>query len=255
MSLQHKYSFPVRQHNRFEILVDGEQYFPAMLAAIDSAQEFIFLEQYLVITGHIGKQFVNALTRAVQRRVTVYCLFDDYGSRGLTQYSRQQLINAGIHLAFYNPIKLSRWQSALFRDHRKLLLVDHSCAFVGGAGITDDFIATDNKPGWHDVMLLIQGEVLLDWYQMFRDTWRQIRRQEIITSTEPKPSSTFRQSGQSIDRVFIVRSSRERVTGIWMRDSHFLDLIECHGNELFMHVIERGDQKGGNITRQIHLLA
>lgn len=196
MSVRHKYTFPVRNDNAFEILIDGEQYFPAMLTAIDSAQHFIFLEQYLVITGKIGKQFVNSLSQAVKRGVEVFCLFDDYGSRGLNQYSRQQLVNAGIHLSFYNPVRLKHWQSALFRDHRKLLLVDNATGFVGGAGITDDFIATDGKPGWHDILLKIQGEVLSDWNQLFQHTWQQITDRPITISSKTSLPPTSRQSGQ-----------------------------------------------------------
>ena len=173
MPLRRKYTFPVREANAFELLVDGEQYFAAMLDSIASAQAFIFLEQYLVASCAIGKQFIQALTDAVQRGVKIYCLFDDYGSRGLNQYSRQKLINAGIQLSFYNPVKLKHWQSALFRDHRKLLLIDNAIGFIGGAGITDDFIAHDKTDGWHDVLIKIQGAVLQDWCQLFQLTWQQ----------------------------------------------------------------------------------
>lgn len=196
MSFQRKYTYPVRHANRFELLVDGEEYFPAMLQSIATAQQCIFLEQYLVTTGTIGKQFVQALADAVHRGVKVSCLFDDYGSRGLTQDSRQQLINAGIQLCFYNPIKLPKWQSALFRDHRKLLLVDSTTAFVGGAGITDEFVTHNKNAGWHDSMLKIQGAVLQDWHQLFQATWQQITGIEIPCPAMDSSHAEWHQTGQ-----------------------------------------------------------
>lgn len=196
MSPQSKYTFPVRDSNNFSLLIDGEAYFSAMLESIQLAQGFIYLEQYLVATCDIGRKFIQALSQAVQRGVKVYCLFDEYGSRGLTQYSRQKLISAGIQLCFYNPVKLKRWQNALFRDHRKLLLIDNTIAYVGGAGITDDFISTKDSIGWHDVVLTIQGEVLADWQQLFESTWQQISGIALAHTTNISQPSEMIMSGQ-----------------------------------------------------------
>ena len=230
MAFQRKYTFPIRHHNAFELLIDGEQYFTAMLKSIAAAQQFIFLEQYLVTTGTIGKQFVQALTTAVQRGVKVYCLFDDYGSRGLTQYSRQELINAGIQLSFYNPIKLQRWQSALFRDHRKLLLIDNTTAFVGGAGITDDFVTLGKKTSWHDVILQIQGTVLEDWYQLFQTTWQQMTNIEIPYPAIMAQQTGMKQTGQVLlnhpwhqeFNQLILNKMRQATDTIWITTPYFV---------------------------------
>ena len=230
MSFQRKDIFPVRETNAFELLVDGEQYFATMLTAIASAQQFIFLEQYLVTTCAIGKKFVQALTEAVQRKVKVYCLFDDYGSRGLTQYSRQQLINAGIQLCFYNPIRFKRWQSALFRDHRKLLLVDNAVGFVGGAGITDDFVAHDKQEGWHDVVLKIQGAVLQDWSQIFLQTWRQNTVAAIVYPEAPSTDFSMPQPGQVLVNYpwhqefnrTLLNKMRQATQHIWITTPYFI---------------------------------
>lgn len=229
MPFQQKYTFPVRDSNAFDLLVDGEQYFSAMLSSIKVAKQHIFLEQYLVATSKIGKQFVQALTAAVQRGVNVYCIFDDYGSRDFNKYSRQQLINAGIHLCFYNPIKLKHWQSALFRDHRKLLLIDNEIGFVGGAGITDSFLSSDSENSWHDVILKIQGAVLDDWSHLFLTTWKQISEIDITFTEAPKPSE-YKQSGQVLvnhpwhqefNRMML-NKMRQSSNYIWICSPYFL---------------------------------
>ena len=230
MPFQRKYTFPVRETNAFELLVDGEDYFPAMLASITTAQQSILLEQYLVASSNIGKKFVQALIAAVQRGVNVYCLFDDYGSRDFNESSRQQLTNAGINLCFYNPIKLKHWQSALFRDHRKLLLVDNSIGFVGGAGITDDFIALDKQHSWHDVVLKIRGKVLQDWYQLFQTTWQQSSEILIAIPESKTTHLEFKQHGQVLvnhpwrqefNRM-ILNKMRQSSDRIWISSPYFL---------------------------------
>ena len=230
MPFQRKDTFPVRETNAFELLVDGEDYFPAMLASITTAQKIILLEQYLVATSNIGKKFVQALTNAVQRGVKVYCLFDDYGSRDFNERNRQQLINAGINLCFYNPIKLKHWQSALFRDHRKLLLIDNSIGFVGGAGITDDFIALDKQHSWHDVVLKIQGTVLQDWYQLFQTTWQQSSEILIAVPESITTRLEYKQHGQVLANYpwrqefnrMILNKMSQSSDRIWISSPYFL---------------------------------
>ncbi len=230
MSFQRKEKFPVRERNAFELLVDGEAFFTIMLASIARAQRFIFLEQYLVTTGSIGKKFVQALSEAAQRDVKVYCLFDDYGSRGLNQYSRQQLIDAGIQLCIYNPIRFKHWQSALFRDHRKLLLVDNAIGFVGGAGITDEFLGQNKNDSWHDVVLKIQGDVLQDWGQLFQQTWRQYSATSIDDSNAPSTDVRLRQPGQvlvnhPLHQEFnrrLLNTMRQATQHIWITTPYFV---------------------------------
>ncbi|MFO7602815.1 MAG: phosphatidylserine/phosphatidylglycerophosphate/cardiolipin synthase family protein [Gammaproteobacteria bacterium] len=230
MTRPRKYTFPVRDGNAFTLLVDGAQYYAAMLAGIQQARAFIFLEQYLVTTGTIGQQFSQALSRAVDRGVKVYCLLDDYGSRGLRADSRQALLDAGIQLAFYNPIRLRQWQIALFRDHRKLLLIDNTLGFVGGAGITDDFIGDTPDAGWHDIVLQIKGPVLLDWCQLFQNTWRQMTGIDIRLPETCTTHPTGHTRGQVLanfpwrqefNRLLLNRMERA-TTRIWLATPYFV---------------------------------
>ena len=68
---QYKYQFPWRSGNEFELLVNGERYFPEMLRAIEQARDYILLEMYLVESGEVAKRFIDALTTASRRGVLV----------------------------------------------------------------------------------------------------------------------------------------------------------------------------------------
>ena len=179
-----RFRFPWREGNRFEILVDGSNFLPAMLAAIHAARQTILLEMYLVESGSVVERFITAMRDAASRGVQVYLLLDDFGSIGLKQPDRQRLEHANIHTVYYNKLRshsllynlyrifLLRKEHSLYRNHRKLLLVDGQTAYVGGTGLVDEFDPAGH-PGlqWRETMVKIRGPVVADWQQLFSASW------------------------------------------------------------------------------------
>jgi len=166
------YQFPWRGGNQFRLRVNGNDFFPAMLDAIHQAEHFIALEMYLVTSGSLLDQFIEALLCAARRDVKAYLLLDYFGSRGMSKHDKQRLDHANIRLCFYNPTHYGQLRRSMFRDHRKLLLVDNAVAFVGGAGLTDNFDPHASPTHyWHDAMLEIHGPCVNDWARLFIDNW------------------------------------------------------------------------------------
>lgn len=164
--------YPWREHNRFGLLVDGESFYPAMLDALAHAQHSIFLEQYLIQSGKVLDKFIHQLLAAAQRGVKIFILLDDYGSRGIHRQDFERLAVSNITIASYNPFRWRHLYHSLRRNHRKLLIVDHRYVYTGGAGISDNFNAQP-QDGWHDLMLQIEGELVADWYDSFKQLWQQ----------------------------------------------------------------------------------
>lgn len=156
-----------RNGNHFALLPEGKRYIPALLAAIDNANESILFEQYLTESGRLADKFIDALARAAGRGIHVQVLLDGYGAKGLGKSDRERLTQAGVALRFFNPLSLGRLNTKLSRDHRKLLLVDGRVAFTGGFCLTDDFLDK-----WYDVAVRIEGPVVNDWSALFAQLWR-----------------------------------------------------------------------------------
>jgi len=227
--------FPWRSGNRFELLVDGGHFFPAMLTAVKAAQHYVLLEMYLFESGTIAGEFIDALSAAARRGVQVYLLLDDFGARGLLPSDRQRLLAAGVHLAFYNPLRYGKLRRNLWRDHRKLLLVDGTIAYTGGAGITDEF-APVTPLHWHDVMLAVRGPCVADWRTAFEQVWHLSQGNSRNTAQPlPLPPSTAGAApGHSAGRVTlnepirmeIKRSLLKRLRGaerrIWIASAYFI---------------------------------
>ncbi len=164
--------WPWRLGNEFRLLNDGGEFFARMLAAIEEARRYVLLEMYLVRSGAVATRFIDALERAAGRGARVCVMFDGFGALGLTRADRRRLLDAGLELRFFNPLRLGNRLSNLLRDHRKLLVADGRVAFVGGAGLTDDFAPGARRGAWRELMVEIQGPVIADWQRAFARTWR-----------------------------------------------------------------------------------
>ena len=167
-----KYPFPWRAGNRFELLRDGREFFPRMLEEIERARRHILLEIYLFESGAVAARFIDGFTRAAARGVTVKLLLDDFGALKLAARDRARLAQSGVELLFYNPLQYRKLLGNMFRDHRKLLIVDGEVAFVSGAGITDDFDSPVRpESSWRETAVRIAGPVLADWQELFQRVW------------------------------------------------------------------------------------
>jgi len=204
-----------------------------MLDAIASAKHVLMLEMYLFESGRITTQFIDAFKEAAERGVSIYLLLDDFGSHGLSDLDRIRLVHKNITITYYNPLHYGKFRRNLFRDHRKIFIVDQQIAFVGGAGITDEFITTNPAtPGWRETMIQIQGECIQDWISLFNEAWQVYSQQPLLlkdidpdVQTQDKQScrvvcATGR-SRQGIKQSLIkrIRSSEQRV---WLATAYFL---------------------------------
>lgn len=228
-----KDSFPQRSGNRFRLLVDGGEFFPAMLEAIDAARESVLLELYLFESGLLAERFLLKLIAAAGRGVRVHLLLDDFGSRLLLHHDRQRLRDGGVQLAFYNPLKTNHWRRNLARDHRKLLVVDGVRAFTGGAGITDLFSAELHPADyWHELMLDIHGPLVGDWQHLFCRTWQAtVGVPLILAAVERRPlpggsRGRVAAHGRIFHQLDIIRSLLKRIRRsryrVWLATAYFL---------------------------------
>ncbi len=165
-------TLPWRTGNHIELLADGDQFFPRILAAIDQATHFIDIEMYLFESGHTANRFISALSAAIERGVHIRLLVDYFGSYGLNQHDVMLLQERGVELRFFNRMRHYKLIRNLSRDHRKIITIDRRIAFTGGAGITDEFSPTTaGKLAWRELMVEISGPVVSDCQILFERAW------------------------------------------------------------------------------------
>ena len=137
---------PLTPGNVIKPLVNGDEAFPAMIAAIDSATKSIAFTTYIFDNDPTGKQFVDALERAVKRGLAVRVLIDAAGTRYSWPPITYQLARAHVPFAKFLPASLlTPWRVTTInlRNHRKLLVVDGQTAFTGGMNIRHGNVLAD----------------------------------------------------------------------------------------------------------------
>ena len=158
--------------NRVEALVNGDRFFPAMLAAIRAARESITLETYIYWSGRIGDEFVAALTERARAGVRVHVLLDWVGSGKIDRAVFDEMNAAGIEVRLYNPLRWYTLAQMNNRTHRKLLVIDGAIGFTGGAGIADEWTGDAQDPGrWRDTQFRIEGPAVAQMQAAFMENW------------------------------------------------------------------------------------
>jgi cardiolipin synthase A/B len=179
--------WPWRRGNAFRLLDGSAEFFPHMLQAISQARDAVLLEMYLVRSGPLTNRFIEVLIAAVRRGVRVCVVLDGFGALGLLRADRRRLLEAGVELRFFNPLRARKRFANLLRDHRKLLISDGCIAFVGGAGLTDDFAPGSPAGPWRDLMVRIEGPVVADWQRAFARIWRRTGAELDLPVCVPAP--------------------------------------------------------------------
>lgn len=145
--------------NQLTVFFEGDEAFEAMLSAIRSARQRVWLETYIFEPDRAGQAFLGALLDARRRGVHVVLLYDVVGSPRLSDDIRRPLVDAGADVIGFNPPwRLTRPLPMLLRDHRKILVVDDGTAFCGGMNIGEDYAGPRyGNCRFRDTHALIEG--------------------------------------------------------------------------------------------------
>ena len=226
------YQYPWRYDNNFQLLVDGTDYFSSMLEEIKKAKNQILFETYLFESGKTADIFIKELCAAKKRGVEVFILLDEYGTKGLTDKDKEKLTNVDIELLLYNPASFFHFSRSLKRDHRKLLAVDNHIAFIGGAGITDEFTPKVTNSYWHDVMLKAEGDIVFDLIHSFNKIWKkyktslktQNKRQKETANKNTNKSRVLISAGAEKNEIIraLITHIRNSKKHVWLTSPYFL---------------------------------
>jgi len=167
---------PTLDGNRVVGLQNGDEIFPAMLAAIREAKRTITFETYIYWSGEIGEQFATALAERARAGVRVHVLLDWVGSQRIEERLLARMRDAGIEIELYRPLRWYHLARLNNRTHRKLLVVDGRVGFTGGVGIADKWEGHAEDPDhWRDSHYRAEGPVVAQMQATFADNWSKAR--------------------------------------------------------------------------------
>ncbi len=223
--------------NRVALLRNGEETFPAWLAAIDAARERVSLEMYIFQNDSIGRRFAEALMAAAARGVTVRLLYDFVGCIDTPSSFFQQLRAAGVHTIAYHKYRFwrPRFWGLIRRNHRKTLVCDGAVAFTGGINIGDAWVSTEEGGGgWHDAAIRVEGPAVAILEGVFLRTWNRRARKRARLDPDklvrPAPAGDTRlavvSNKELLDRFAIRRAAlyaiRESRAAVFLANPYFV---------------------------------
>lgn len=186
--------------NRIKALHNGDQIFPAMLAAIRSARDSITFETYIYWSGEIGRKFSEAFCERARAGVKVHVMLDWAGSGEIEGLYLDDLKAAGVEVEMYHPLNWYSLTRINNRTHRKLLVVDGRIGFTGGVGIADQWLGhAESKDNWRDSHYQIEGPAVAQMQAAFTDNWIKERAQ-VLFGREYFPE--LKPVGDSLAQVF-----------------------------------------------------
>jgi cardiolipin synthase len=177
--------------NAITPLRDGDETYPAMLAAIESASHSITLVTYIFDLDDVGRRFADALVRAQQRGVQVRVLIDAVGGRYSHGRMVVHLASRGIKAAAFLPPRfLGLLAHANLRNHRKIMVIDGAHGFTGGMNIrAAHWLARQPKFPVRCLHFSVQGPVVADMQRAFAIDWAFSTGEALLGETWFAPAS------------------------------------------------------------------
>lgn len=167
---------PILNGNRVQLLLNGDQIFPAMLEAILGAKHTITFETYIYWSESVGQKFALALSDRARAGVRVHVLLDWVGSAKMEQRYLDELTEAGVEIERYHEPHWDHMARMNNRTHRKVLVVDGRIGFTGGVGIADQWLGNArNASEWRDTHFRVEGPVVAQMQAVFLDNWIKAR--------------------------------------------------------------------------------
>jgi len=171
--LQEYAGFPVYGNTRQEYFPSGESYYYRVLEELEKAQNYIFLEFFILKEGLMLSSILTILERKAAAGLDVRIMYDDMGCFfTLPPRFQKTLKEKGIKTFVFNKFRpiVSSLQNN--RDHRKIISIDGKVAFTGGLNIGDEYINAVERFGhWKDSAIMIEGDAAWSLTLIFLQMW------------------------------------------------------------------------------------
>lgn len=176
-----------RDNNDLHLLINGEEYFPRVFAAMSQARHEILLETFIIFADPVGNELKAVLLEAVGRGVRVEVTVDGFGSEGLPPEYVSELVQAGVKLRMFDPKprRLGMRTNIFRRLHRKIVVVDGELAFVGGINFAEEHLVRSGPMAKQDYAVEIRGPAVRDVHRASTELLAQFAEAEWLPTRPP----------------------------------------------------------------------
>ncbi len=176
----------------------GEEFAERLIADLNSAEKYIFLEYFIIGKGKLWSAILEVLTKKVGEGVEVRLVYDDIGSMGKVHFRyHKTLQKLGIKCVKFNPFVPVVTNIHNNRDHRKIAVIDGKVAYTGGLNLADEYVNIESPFGhWKDNAVRMEGEGVKSFIFMFLHLYNmQTRGSEDFSPYFPEEYEHFEGEG------------------------------------------------------------
>jgi cardiolipin synthase len=194
-------------NNHVQLLESGRETFRKIIGCISDARNFICAEFYIFRDDDTGRALADKLKEKSRQGIQVYILYDHFGSFWTSRSFWSDMETAGIHLRASHPFVWTSPRRYIYRNHKKLLVIDGVKAFTGGFNIADEYHGFRGKKYkvWRDTGIYLEGPIVSRLFDIFRESWN-IWKARLIPHEPTQPAVT---GGVRVIPIF-ARSGRAR---------------------------------------------
>jgi len=162
--------------NSTELLIDGKATFASIFDGISRAERVVYAQFYIIRDDRLGQEFAERLIERATAGVDVYLLYDDVGCFRTPKAYFKRLTDAGVRVSSFNErhkmLRLFGPARLNYRNHRKLVLIDGTEAWIGGHNVGVEYLGEDTRFGpWRDTHVHLIGAAAVSCALMFREDW------------------------------------------------------------------------------------
>lgn len=164
---------PLTRTNAVKLLVNGEEKFPELIAALKAATHHIHIEYYIFDNDEIGNTIIDLLLEKAQAGIKVRFIYDDFGSPSIHRRLVKKMTAAGVEVYTFHRVRFYLLANRInYRNHRKIVVIDGKTAFTGGINVSDKYINGNGKKlYWRDTHLRVDGPAVYYIQYIFLSDW------------------------------------------------------------------------------------
>ena len=163
---------PISYGNDVELLINGDEIFPAFLETIRGAQHTLCLLTYVYWQGDVAEDIAEALCERAAAGVDVRVILDAMGTVKMDRGMIREMERAGVKVVRFRPPKPYAWRRIANRTHRKVMVADGAVGMIGGVGIAAEWEGDAQDPDhWRDTHVRVRGPVVRGLLGAFAENW------------------------------------------------------------------------------------
>lgn len=202
-----KHPAPPLCYADFSLYTDGAECFAALYHAIQEAHTSVYIMFFIWRADTLGNSFIDLLCTKAKTGVAVHLLLDRIGSRGVLEQFSQQLTEAGVHFSYSQTSKFPFLFFTLNqRNHRKLVIIDGTTAFLGGFNIGNEYTGAGALGLWRDYHVKLVGQGANEIEKCFVKDWEKNVGMTLAKHSDT-PSPTIANPGHTLHQIICTEAA------------------------------------------------